>query len=177
MGCAMADEKVLVVDDESISREVVSLALELGGIEVVTARDAETGLQIVLRDEPDVVVTDIHMPRLSGIQFAARINDELANRAPPVIGISSSREVIARLRSDPLFAEVMTKPVPPGTLVAAVRRHLDSTSSSIVGTRTVNRAPPCSPSERETEPPTTESASRVIANPSPDPSSITLPRK
>ena len=81
---------VVVVDDEPDYREIVRFLL-LSLLDVVTvvgeAADGEEALAVVLRERPDIVITDLVMPRLDGIELTRRIRQELP---PPTIILMSS---------------------------------------------------------------------------------------
>jgi CheY-like chemotaxis protein len=66
--------KILVVDDEPNIREVVSLYLRRGGHSVSTAADGEEALKLYRQTEPDLVVLDLMLPKLSGIEVCRRIS-------------------------------------------------------------------------------------------------------
>lgn len=113
--------RVLIVDDHPIivSGCAAMLAGE-GDIEVVDARDAETGFSAYLTHRPDVAVVDIGLPGVSGFELARRILDHDAN----------ARIVVFSMNDDPIFAAraietgargYVTKNDDPFLLLAAVR--------------------------------------------------------
>ena len=65
--------RIVVVDDEPDARELARLVLERGGHEVHTARHPDEALQVLAQHDVDVVLTDLHMPRMDGEQLAATI--------------------------------------------------------------------------------------------------------
>src|SRR5260221_11900283 len=87
------DETVLVVDDDANTRESLELALDKNGYKVLSAADAREALGILDRSPVDVVVTDLRMPDLDGLQFYQFVRQ----RAPsvPVIMISGQASVEA----------------------------------------------------------------------------------
>lgn len=113
--------KVLVVDDEGHAREVVGLALEVAGFDVLFAVDGRDGLERTLQDLPDLVLTDIHMPRMDGNELAREVAHRLGDSAPPVVGFTADRDAVDAMRSHPAFRAVLRKPVSPSALVALVR--------------------------------------------------------
>lgn len=68
--------KILVVDDEPLSRLVVHAAVERLGHECITAEDGEAGWRRVVEDEPDVLVADRMMPGLDGLELCCRVRAE-----------------------------------------------------------------------------------------------------
>jgi CheY-like chemotaxis protein len=67
---------VLVVDDDAMARRVVRTVLEADDFEVVEARDGETALQLATAARPAVVVLDILMPGLDGVEVCQRLDHE-----------------------------------------------------------------------------------------------------
>lgn len=84
---------VLVVDDEPAIRKVVTSALsELGCDDTVEVGDAETALQIIERQRPDVVITDVKLPGISGVDLARLIKGDARMKATPVFLMSAYGE-------------------------------------------------------------------------------------
>ena len=69
------NKSVLVIDDEAHIRRVIELKFRNQGYRVSTAMDGEEGLELIKAQEPDVVITDIMMPKLDGKSLCERIND------------------------------------------------------------------------------------------------------
>ena len=75
--------RILIVDDDDNQRLLYRELFEEDGYEVIDARDGRAALLVVERDPPDVVVLDINMPGMDGLQTLTRIHD--LNRRMPVI--------------------------------------------------------------------------------------------
>jgi len=110
--------RVLVVDDNKVIRQLIRVNLELEGFEVVTAADGVECLDLVHEVHPDVITLDIVMPRLDGIQTAARLRADPRTWHLPVAVISACtpREVEAGVDA------FLAKPFEPSDLVRMVRR-------------------------------------------------------
>ncbi len=117
---------VLVVDDEEHARDVISLALEFAGFEVLVAADGREGLRQTLECAPDVVLTDIHMPRMDGDELACEIIDRLGPDAPPIVAFTADRDAVESLKERHEFRAVVGKPVSPSQLIALVQSCLPS---------------------------------------------------
>ena len=65
--------KILLVDDEDGIRKVLKITLESAGYTILTAPDGETGLDIFVREAPDLVITDIKMPGIDGIEVLKKV--------------------------------------------------------------------------------------------------------
>ena len=84
--------RILVVDDELSMREFVSILLEREGYEVVTAADALTALERLSASEIDLVISDVQMPGLSGLDLLARIKEQTPDTAVLLITAFSTAE-------------------------------------------------------------------------------------
>jgi CheY-like chemotaxis protein len=111
---------VLLVEDDADLAEVTQAALEEEGLQVAVAHDGLEGLDLIDKLHPQVVVTDLVMPVLDGLELIRRHAARPAPRAP-VIAISA---IGAKLRAarDLGAAEVLLKPVFPQELLQSVRK-------------------------------------------------------
>ena len=80
--------RVVVVDDHPDTAHVMALALKIEGFEVTTALDGTTGMLRVAQDEPDVVLLDITLPDMSGVDVARHIR-EVTSRNIAIIAVTS----------------------------------------------------------------------------------------
>ena len=83
--------RILVVDDEPSIRETARQILESGGYEVLTAADGLEGLHALSKSLPDLIISDLNMPRMSGFEFLAIVRE----RFPHIATIAVSGEYIA----------------------------------------------------------------------------------
>lgn len=113
---------IVVVDDDLSSRESLAQLLESEGARVVTAHDAEEGVDAVLRTHPDAVVCDIDLPGMDGFYLIQRMRDDeiRSDRAPAVaVAVTGHSDDAYRLRSiGEGFQYFMTKPIQPAQFVA-----------------------------------------------------------
>lgn len=127
---------ILVVDDDPDVAEAIQAILERGGFHVVVANGAEAGLEALQKQEFEIVVTDLIMPKVNGLELIRRLR--LQHPRVRVIAISgggslgplslkpdaiSTHAFIAAAR-DAGAEEVLTKPFDMDDMVAAIRRHL-----------------------------------------------------
>lgn len=128
--------KVLVVDDEPNIREVVSLYLRRDGHAVVSAGDGDEALRLYQQTQPDLVVLDLMLPGLSGLEVCRRLQ---ANRRVPLIMLTAKGEEEDRIVGLGVGADdYMVKPFSPRELAARVEAVL----------RRVNETQPASETER-----------------------------
>jgi CheY-like chemotaxis protein len=115
--------QILVVDDDESLRELVRRHLENAGYEVRTAEDGIAAGHAVLAQVPDMVICDIRMPYMSGLEFLAVLRADNTLPRIPVIFLThvEDAEERARLLGG---SDFLLKPVRVDTLLAAVARHL-----------------------------------------------------
>ncbi len=80
---------VMVVDDSLTIRKVIGRLLEREGFQVITAKDGLDGIQKLQEFIPDVILTDIEMPRMDGFEFSRNVRDDIRTAKVPLIMISS----------------------------------------------------------------------------------------
>jgi DNA-binding response OmpR family regulator len=83
------NEKVLLVEDDPDYREVIHLSLELNGFEVFVAGDGRTAVEIAKRRSPDVVLMDLMLPVLGGLDATRRIKSDTQTAQIPVVVFSA----------------------------------------------------------------------------------------
>jgi two-component system OmpR family response regulator len=110
--------KILIVDDDAHIREVLSFALGKAGMETSEAGDGEAALGAIERNPPDLVVLDINMPRMDGLEVCRRLR---ASGDLPILFLSSRDDEIDRVVGLELGADdYVVKPFSPREVVARV---------------------------------------------------------
>jgi two-component system phosphate regulon response regulator PhoB len=113
--------KILFIEDDEPTRTMVTAVLRRAGHEAVDAPDAEEGLAIIDRDRPDLLLLDIGLPGISGIEVCARLKQSTATARLPVIMLTAFGHHTAKVRGlDTGADDYMVKPVKPSELVARV---------------------------------------------------------
>jgi DNA-binding response OmpR family regulator len=119
-----SNKKIIVVDDEAHIRRVIELKLKNRGYEVKTATDGEEGLAIITEEKPDVVITDIMMPKLNGKALAQKLNLLKENRPFLTIvmtcRISPDESAWISQMKDTVFME---KPFSPSRLMEKIDQY------------------------------------------------------
>jgi response regulator RpfG family c-di-GMP phosphodiesterase len=117
--------RILVVDDEEFIREIICRKLSGEGFECDSAPDAEEGLEKVTKGSFDCVLSDIHMPGMSGLDLLSRIRE--TNDDIPVILITGAPDIDAALEAMRLGAyDHLSKPVNLAALQMTVERALEN---------------------------------------------------
>ena len=120
---SVAGERVLVVDDDAVIRQLICVNLELEGFDVHTAEDGQDALDKVRDVDPVVVTLDIMMPRLDGWETAARLRADPETAHIKVILLSARAQEADLRRGQGIGVDAyLTKPFDPDELVEAVRR-------------------------------------------------------
>ena len=117
--------RILVVDDDLVNRRVLERALERAGHETVTAADGAQALSAIAEDPPDLVLLDIVMPGIDGIEVLERLKSDPATQHIPVVMISAVDEADAVIRCIETGAEdFLPKPFDAQILKARVNAGL-----------------------------------------------------
>jgi len=115
-------QRVLVVDDYEPNLDGLRRLLERQGYVVLTASNGHDALEIVAREKPDLVLTDVVMPEISGVDVCAAIKGSHETCLTPVVLISASHERDTRLTGLGAGADdFLNKPVDPDELYTRVR--------------------------------------------------------
>ena len=118
---------ILVVDDDSHIRQLISFALGKAGLDPVEAEDGEKALDIAAERSVDLVILDINMPRMDGLEVCRRLR---ASGDVPILFLSSRDDEIDRVIGIELGADdYVVKPFSPRELVARVGAILRRTAS------------------------------------------------
>jgi adenylate cyclase len=118
-------QRILIVDDNEANRDILEARLKGHGYELLQAADGEEALAAVQRDHPDLILLDVMMPKLDGVEVCRRIKGDATLPFTPIILVTSksdTRDVIAGL--DAGADEYLTKPVDQAALVARVKSVL-----------------------------------------------------
>ena len=83
---------VLIVDDEAMVRDLYRVALEHAGYKVVEAADGEAGLELAITVGPDMILLDVRMPKMNGIEMLRRLKESDATNEIPVVVLSNFDE-------------------------------------------------------------------------------------
>ena len=118
-------QKILVVDDDPGIRDVVCFALQKAGFATATASDGEQALARFAADPPALVVLDILMPELDGVEVCRRLRTDARGRAVPIVFLSSKDDEVDRIVGLEVGGDdYVAKPFSPRELVARVRAIL-----------------------------------------------------
>ena len=117
--------RVLVVDDDPVILELLRVNFEIEGFEVASAADGREGLERVRDHAPDIVVSDIMMPRVDGLQLLTELRKDPATAQVPVILLTAKAQNADVQQGLELGADdYVTKPFDPLELIDRVNAVL-----------------------------------------------------
>lgn len=112
--------KILVVEDHADTRNGFAEMLRLGGYNVETAENGQQGISHAHSDQPDLIITDIMMPVMDGIEMIRRLRATSDCQSTPIIVISAfGDKALEAARAG--ASEVLGKPVNPSSLLNAIK--------------------------------------------------------
>jgi putative nucleotidyltransferase with HDIG domain len=122
-GTAKSRRSILVIDDDRRVLDLLQISLSQNGFRVATAATGEDGLESIRRDAPDLVILDLRLPKKTGFEVCAAVKSNKETAHIPIIMVSASAEVDARLQGLMHGADdYLTKPFSPKELLIKVRR-------------------------------------------------------
>ncbi len=123
---AVANELILVVEDNDKNRKPVRDVLTFKGYEIIEAETGEEGVRLAHERHPSLVLMDIRLPGIDGIEALKRLRAEQATRGIPIMAMTASVMTADRQRiTDAGFDAYQSKPIKVKDFVAAVERLLD----------------------------------------------------
>ena len=125
----MAEKKILVVDDEIHIVHVVAIKFRKNGFDVITTDNGGSAFKLACEHKPDIIVTDLQMPQMTGLELVQNLRAEPETSGIPVImltarGFSIEDEQRQKLQ----IAEVISKPFSPKELLRTVEDVLHQTA-------------------------------------------------
>ncbi|RXK18221.1 response regulator transcription factor [Macrococcus sp. DPC7161] len=116
-------QKVLVVDDEQSIVTLLQYNLQQSGFEVITAYDGEDGLNKIFTESPDIVVLDVMLPKLDGVEVCKAVRSE--KNQVPILMLTAKDDEFDKVLGLELGADdYMTKPFSPREVIARIKAIL-----------------------------------------------------
>ncbi|SKA06839.1 response regulator [Consotaella salsifontis] len=114
---------ILTVDDSRTMRQMLLRALQEAGFNVIQAEDGVHGLEVLQGNWPDVIITDVNMPRMDGLTFIEEVRADRAKRAIPILVLTTESDAEKKARARRAGATGwIVKPFDPVKLVTAINR-------------------------------------------------------
>ena len=120
--------KILVVDDEAVLVETIAYNLEQAGYQVITAADGASALEVARRDSPDLIILDIMLPEMDGLEVCRQLRRDGGTTATPIIMLTAKGDEIDKVVGLEVGADdYVTKPFGMEELLARVHANLRRT--------------------------------------------------
>jgi CheY-like chemotaxis protein len=117
-------KKILVIDDDPTLVKVVQPFLVSHGFSVSIAVDGEDGLAAVQKEAPDLIVLDVHMPKMNGYTFVFELKKLIGAKKIPII-VLTAKEGMAEIFKVEGVKEYITKPFKPEVLLTAIKKYIE----------------------------------------------------
>jgi two-component system cell cycle response regulator len=129
--------RILIVEDNEINLSLMTYLLRAAGYEALEAHDGEEGWRAAMAESPDLVLCDVHMPKLSGYELAARVKATDHLKGIPLVAVTASAMVGDREKTVAAgFDAYLSKPINPETFVQQVAKLLPAQMRSVATGRT-----------------------------------------
>jgi CheY-like chemotaxis protein len=117
--------RILVIEDNADNRELMSYLLKAHGYTIETAADGELALQALARTRFDLIVCDVHLPKVDGLQIVAAVKSSRDIASVPIIAVTALAMVGDRERLLAAgFDAYVPKPIEPESFVELIKKSL-----------------------------------------------------
>ena len=113
--------KILIVEDNADNRELMVIVLEFHGFTIVTAVNGREGLNVAGAEHPDLIITDINMPDLDGIEMIRLLREHVQLRTTPILVLTAYGDAEAENAIKAGADQAMTKPVQFASLMTSIQ--------------------------------------------------------
>ncbi len=124
-------EKVLVVDDSDDTREMMAKLLELESFVAITAEDGRKGFDRAKAERPDIIITDINMPNINGIEMIKMLRNDSEFSKVPIMAITAYGHSVAAEAIEAGANRASTKPIEFESLLNGIRQLLSESKADI----------------------------------------------
>ena len=122
-------DKILIVDDSDDTREMMAKLLELETFKVFTAEDGNAGLKVAAEQRPNLIITDINMPNMNGIEMIQHLRRDPEMEHVPIMAITAYGNGVAREALEAGANRAATKPIQFSALIVEIRELLTQSTS------------------------------------------------
>lgn len=116
--------RILIVDDDYDSCELMKIYLANEGFAATVASDGNEGIEVAVKEKPDLIITDAKMPNLNGIDMTKQLRSSSDFKRVPIIIVTGLDSGPQRAAAEAGADEVLTKPVSPTFLVSRIKHLL-----------------------------------------------------
>jgi len=120
----MNNNKIVIAEDNSTLSLLLKFRLEKEGYELLMAVDGKEAIEIIENNNPDLIITDIMMPFVSGLEVISHVRNKLDSETPIIVFSAAGQEEMVIKAFDLGANDFMGKPFSPNELVIRVKRLL-----------------------------------------------------
>lgn len=120
---------ILIVDDSDDTREMMAKLLELETFTVLTAEDGNIGLKVAAEQHPNLIITDINMPNMNGIEMIRQLRSQPGLERVPIMAITAYGNGVAQEALEAGADRAATKPIQFSALILEIRELLSQSKS------------------------------------------------
>ena len=119
---SVVSKRILTIDDSKTMRDMLMLTLAEAGFDVLQAVDGQDGLDVLVKERVDVVITDINMPRMDGYEVIRQLRSKPEHKDTPILVLTTESEADKRnIAREAGATGWMVKPFDPDRLIETVR--------------------------------------------------------
>ncbi len=120
-------KKILIVDDDQLMQKLLEYIIKKAGYQVSVADNGSHAIKIIKRDKPDLIISDVEMPKMNGLELCRKLKKNFDTKLIPIILITSNTQIQDKLegfrsRADDYFM----KPLHLKNLLTRVQSLLES---------------------------------------------------
>ena len=125
----MAGEKILLVEDNEVNRRLAGFLLRSQGYQVLEAATAQEAFEIIKAERPDLILMDVQLPEMDGLEATRKLKEDPATRDIPVVAVTSYAMKGDREKALAAgCAGYITKPIDKATFVQEISAHVGDKS-------------------------------------------------
>jgi CheY-like chemotaxis protein len=118
-------KRILVVEDNGTNMYLIGFILRKNGYEVIEARSGEEGIKLAIKEKPDLVIMDIQLPNIDGLEVTKRIRESEAGGEIPIVALTSYAMLGDRERAlEAGCTGYIEKPINPETFMSEIEKYL-----------------------------------------------------
>jgi DNA-binding response OmpR family regulator len=122
----MAPKKILVIDDEILLQMGVVIRLKAAGFEVLTAADGMAGLEMARKEEPDLILLDLMLPKIDGYKVCRMLKFDAKHKNIPIIMLTARAQDVDKSMGEEAGANAyITKPFDHRELLDKIKELLN----------------------------------------------------
>jgi len=118
-------KRILIVEDNEKNMYLISFLLKKNGYEVLEAWTGEEGVELAIKERPDLIIMDIQLPGIDGLEATKRIRESEADGKIPIVALTSYAMTGDREKAlNAGCTGYLEKPIDPETFIGEIEKHL-----------------------------------------------------